>query len=469
MSVSRDRLARIILAGMNDIEEWRLGDPALAAAKGYPRVYPAEIIDDWGIVFVDVTLDASTGKVVCHEVNGPNAVGSDALTGDSVPRAANEAAQAIRRAKELGHLREDGTLARQVVTIHAHQHWPFFRTGGEFYPRVAAFADCLADALPGMTVACQAAGDALGDEQVSVVMGDVPSIAANVTVDPVSRAFRYRGRPVVFMGNPNLLSELIRTGVFAREDRDAAHPALRVFHAWRLAGLIHDKARQQDLFDETGIRPLAHFTATSVEDALAKTRRMLERHAVVLKPSDTSGGCGVTVVVPGMSDAQIMERIESLLAECRAKYGDNSDAMILPLRGFEFVRSTGYPLEDGEHLWDLRIAVLFEPGRASCYPVTLRLTPDPFDPDSFHLDKRQWVSNVSGRRETLLKSGMDDAVLAAVGLTDSLLEEAMLACARWTSKAWDCLARGGGKAGTVFEDSREEVGQPFYRGETFKV
>jgi hypothetical protein len=469
MTVCRDRLARIILAGMNDIQEWRLGDPALAAAKGYPREYSAEVIDDWGIVFVDITLDAATGTIVCHEVNGPNAVGSDALTGDSALRARNEASQAVRRAREFGYLREDGAMARPVVTIHAHQHWTFFRTGGEFYPRVACFADHLGDALPGQEVACYAAGDPLGEEAVAVVMGDVPSIAANVTVDAAGGGFRYRGRPVIFIGNPNLLPELIRTGKFARAHRDAGHPSLRVFHAWRFAGLIHDKARQQDLFEGTGIRPLRHFTASSIEDAVARSRTMLVHGPLVLKPSDTSGGTGVHVVVPDMSDDDIRDRIEALLTDCRLKYGDNSDAMILPIRGFEFVRSTGYPLDGGDHLWDLRIAVLFEPGRAACYPVSLRLTPDAFDAATFHLDRRQWVSNVSGRRETLLKSGMDDAVLEAVGMTGELMERAMQACVRWTAKAWDSTAREGAKTGAVYEDFCETADAPFYRGETFRV
>jgi hypothetical protein len=37
------RLLRSVLSGLNDIEEWRLGNAALAAAKGYPREFPAEL------------------------------------------------------------------------------------------------------------------------------------------------------------------------------------------------------------------------------------------------------------------------------------------------------------------------------------------------------------------------------------------------------------------------------------------
>lgn len=467
MSVDRDRLARIILAGMNDIQEWRLGNPALAAAKGYPREHQAGAIEDWGILFIDITRDAETGDIVCHEVNGPNAVGSDALTGDSMDRARNEAAQALRRAREYGHVDAHGTVISPFATIHAHQHWQFFRTGGEFYPRVAAFADCLGEALPAARVECQAAGDALGDEDVSVVMGDVPAVSSGIEFDPDARRFRFRGRPVVFAGNPNLLPELVRTGKIAPGVRDSGDPVLRIFHAWRLAGMIHDKNRQQDLFEDTGIRALRHFVARDVPEAVANCRELLTFGPVVIKPSDTSGGAGVNVVTAEMDDTAIRARIEDLLSECRAKYGDNADAMVWPIRGFEFVRSTGYPMDDGEHLWDLRIAVLFEPGRAFTYPVSLRLTPEAFDPARFAADRRHWVSNVSGRRETLLRSGMDDAVLASVGMTQTEIDRAMQACVKWTQKAWDLTARGAGRTGSVFEDSRDSAERPFYRSERF--
>src|SRR4030095_3952787 len=134
-------------------------------------------------------------------------------------------------------------------------------------------------------------------------------------------------------------------------------------------------------------------------------------------------------------------RARAVIGDCVAKYGDNAEAAAFPIRGFPFVRSTGYPMADGAHLWDLRIAVQFEPGRAHVYPVSMRIAPRPFDAASFHLDRDQWISNASGRRETLLKSGMDDAALGAVGMTPEVLERAFGACVRWTMKAWDAAAR----------------------------
>ena len=130
MTADAHQLLRIALAGNGDIEEWRLGDPVRAQAKGYPRSFVTPVLDDAGTVFVDVTLDHASGSPVCHEVNGPNGVGTDALTGDSAQRAGIEARQAVRRARELGLLDERGATREPVVTLHAHQHWSAFRTGG---------------------------------------------------------------------------------------------------------------------------------------------------------------------------------------------------------------------------------------------------------------------------------------------------------------------------------------------------
>src|SRR5512134_2930031 len=102
---------------------------------------------------------------------------------------------------------------------------------------------------------------------------------------------------------------------------------------------------------------------------------MLTRGAVVVKPNAGSGGAGIRVAVPGMGDAEIQSLIASVIEDCRAKYGEHVERMVFPLRGFEFVRSTGYPMADGGHVWDLRIGVLFEPGRAQVFPVSIRIAP----------------------------------------------------------------------------------------------
>ena len=117
------QLIRVILSHFGDIEEWRLGDSACAAAKGYPRAYDGSSIDDYGIVFVDIAVEEGTGALICYEVNGPNGIGSDALTGDSFARAKNESLQTIQRIRDFGHLRMDGSLNTSVVTLHAHTNW----------------------------------------------------------------------------------------------------------------------------------------------------------------------------------------------------------------------------------------------------------------------------------------------------------------------------------------------------------
>jgi len=468
MNPSKHQLVRILCQGLNDIEEWRLGNAELAAAKGYPRAYPADLIDDWGILFADFVLEAGTGTPICHEVNGPNAVGSDALTGDSALRAEGEARQTLRRVRELGWLGADGWLKQPVVTLHAHQHWRSFRTGGEFYPRVDQFAELLSQLLPNQDVCLRGGLDSLGTEAVAVVVGDVPSVAAGLELNRAARRFEYRGRPVVFIGNPNLLPELIRTRKLHPEEPQKLTRELRVFHAARLLPIILDKGQQQLLLAGTGVRPLRWFAAHTFDEALQRTRAFLAQGPVVLKPNATSGGTGVHVVAPGMTDQEIEQRLTAVVGDCVTKYGENAQATAFPLRGFEFIRSTGYPMADGEHLWDLRIGILLEPGQAKVFPVSLRLAPDPFDERTFHQGRDQWVSNVSGRQVTLLKSGMDDEVLQVIGMTDAKLDQVFAACVRWTMKAWDAASRDGGPMGNVYEDHCEQRDPTFYTTDKFR-
>lgn len=461
-------MLRTVLAHYGDIEEWRLGDAARAALKGYPRLYDAPLIDDFGIVFVDLVVERDSGALRCHEVNRPNAVGSDALTGDSLARAENEARQAVRRIREFGYLQPDGMLNTSVVSLHAHQHWKFFRTGGEFYPRVLDFAGVLEAMLPGNRVEIRAPEESLGGERITVLSGDVPAIAAGIEFDPESGGLTYQGRPVVFAGNPNLLPELVRTKKLARRGMGFDCADLRIFHAWRLLPVFQDRTRQQALLRGTGIEPMPSFEAMTIEEALAASKNMLGTGPLVLKPNGGSGGAGIRIVVPGMSDLEIHERINAVIGDCVAKYGANAESTAFPIRGFPFIRSTLYPMPDGGHTWDLRIAVLFEPGKAGAYPVSLRIAPDPFDPEDYYNLRDQWLSNVSGRQVTLRKSGMDDAALAAVGFTDEKLEQAMAASVAWCVKAWDRASRDGGGI-AVYEDACEEDDAAFYPWQKFSA
>lgn len=459
-------LLRIVFSNHGDIEEWKLADPAKARRLGFPREVAAPLIDDHATLFLDLALEHGSLQPVCHEVNGSNGVGSDALTGESGDRARIEAAQTLGRIRDLGHMREDGRPAVPVVTIHAHQHWRFFRTGGEFYPRVESYATELRRHWPDLPLKVRSAKDEPGDERVTVVVGDVPTVCAGLTLDPATRRFLFRGRPVVFLGNPNLLTELIRTGKLRSFSELWNEPAIRVLHGWRLLPAIQDKALQQILFRGTGIRPLRHFVAATASEAVDRARRMLEAGPVVLKPNATSGGAGVHVLVPGAAEDAVRAKVDELVEDCRMKYGDNSESFLFPIRGFEFVRSTGFRMEEGDHLWDLRIGLSLEPGRIQAYPVSLRFTPKPFDPERFHLDRDMWISNVSGRQSSLLKSGMDEEVLAAVGMSMDGLGRVMDECTKWAMKAWDSSARGGGVE-PVYEDACEAENPDFYPRHAF--
>ena len=96
----------------------------------------------------------------------------------------------------------------------------------------------------------------------------------------------------------------------------------------------------------------------------------------------------------------------------------------------------------------------------------MRLAAKPFDPETFALDRDQWVSNVSGRRVTLLKSGMDDAALSEVGLSPERVDALLGACVTWTINAWDASARGDEGLG-AYEDDAEARDPGFYPRERF--
>jgi hypothetical protein len=170
-----------------------------------------------------------------------------------------------------------------------------------------------------------------------------------------------------------------------------------------------------------------------------------------------------------MTEQQIKSTLDALVDDCRAKYGENAESTLFPIRGFEFIRSTGFPQPDGGRLWDLRIAVLFEPGKAHVFPGSLRFAPVPFDEKTFHLGRDQWVSNVSGRNVTLHRSGLDDAMLADIGMTDEIRGRAMKACVSWTQKAWDRSTRGGGTKAATYEDHCEESDKFFYPVDKFSA
>ncbi|MEM9301768.1 MAG: hypothetical protein AAGE01_06640 [Pseudomonadota bacterium] len=457
-------LLRMVLAQFGDIEEWRLGDPELAAQLGYPRSFSAPIISDYATLFIDYTLDARDGKPVCHEVNGANAVGSDALTGDSSRRAKLEAQQAVNRSREFGLLGQDLRPSRGIVTIHAHQHWRWFRTGGEFYPRVDAFAEALRNHWPGHAIVPRSAGDALGDETVSVMVGDVPAIGERLAFDEQTRQLTVDGRTVVFVGNPNVLTELVRLGKIDGEALAPDHPAVRVLHGARLFTAVQDKVLQQVFFRDTAVRRLRTLTLPDRSNAVRVLRRALAVGPLVVKPNGTSGGAGVHVVTPAMADAEIETVLDRLVDDCLAKYGEGFEDVLFPLRAFEFVASTGFERAGGGHLWDLRVGLELQPGRIDAYPVSMRLTPAPFDPKTFHKDRAQWVSNVSGRTERLLYSGMDQAALDAVGLTAARMEDLFAASVTWAMRAWDAAGRG---SGAVYEDRCELENPDFYPQQAF--
>src|SRR5262249_49163724 len=152
------------------------------------------------------------------------------------------------------------------------------------------FRGLLRDAMPENVVCMRGAHERLGEESISVVLGDVPAVTAGLTLD-ATFGFRYQGRPVIFAGNPNLLPELERTGTLPPGRlEDVPDATLRSFHAWRLSRVFHDKVRQQSLLRGTGIRPLRTFEARDRDEAVERATGVLGDGPCVLKPRAASGG-----------------------------------------------------------------------------------------------------------------------------------------------------------------------------------
>jgi hypothetical protein len=155
-----------------------------------------------------------------------------------------------------------------------------------------------------------------------------------------------------------------------------------------------------------------------------------------------SGGTGIRFCPPWFDDSKRANELRLLVAGAAKKYGDNIEDTLFPIRTFEFVRSTGYALEDGQHLWDLRVQVLISPGKIQASPAIIRLCPEQFDPTLFTRDSV--VSNLSGRppsiqfmRSPWARNETDQtSVLEACGVEAARLDDMLTACVRWCERAW---------------------------------
>ncbi|MFN3325584.1 MAG: hypothetical protein ACK5AZ_18975 [Bryobacteraceae bacterium] len=360
---------------------------------------------------IDVTLADSEVRLI--EANGSNgALSSTSAPGDRL------------RAIHMGFAFESKVRPPGPgVALLCHQAG--FLHLAEFFARAEFFR---AELSRRHDAALRGTGEALGDEDVAIVCGSTADVAA-ILQRRDTRLF-YMGRPVTFISNANLLPELARRGVIGYTD-GGYDVDLGVFHEGSSTPLIHDKALQQELTDGTGIRPLAWRLAHDREewtDAIVWFRQ--REMPCVAKMHAGSGGAGIELITPEMTDAECANALDRLLDSARKTYGANVEATAFPIALFEFAEADPVDVEGAPHLWDIRVMALVFPGGVDCHACVARLCPAPFDGS---WSRETWVSNLTGRdggqAERFLRSPGE------LGLTESDLRRILECCAEWSVAA----------------------------------
>lgn len=383
----------------------------------------------FGIFLLD-TLVARDGRICLIEANGSNAALSSAISGRDDRRA---------RHMYLTLRSRRWTDAPSVALI---AYAPSLLHIGELYLRAGVFAQYLSEEF---VVRLTNDRDHLGDEEISIVCGRIPDLADHITSD--GRGIYYRGRPVVFGTNPNLLPELVRRGII-RRDGDSYNPPPDFQHEGAAAAIVHNKSWQQDLAQGTGFTPLRHAEAVSEHDAWEIIESFIaDGMPVIGKINAGSGGVGIECFAPVNSVAERQRRLDNMLSTARERYGMNADDTIFPLRFFEFATSTPYTLRDGPRLWDFRFQCLVSPGRVEVTPCVIRLCPEAFDESTY--DRGGVVANLTGRPpslrylrapSSLRKSDPSVSVLDAMGIGQQRYYQMVESCARWSEAAYRGLA-----------------------------
>ncbi len=379
---------------------------------------------EYALVLLDVTLDVR-GNLRLIEANGSNAALSSAAENGE-----GDHARALHMAATFTARHRAG---EPVAVLIGHQAG--FHHIPEFYARAGCFAAALSHRHH---IHLRDPGELPGSEEVSIVVGSLDELAAHCATH--GTALNWRDRPVRFATNTNLLPELVRRGVISHGD---GQPALDLsfFHEGRLASLIHDKARQQDVARDTGIEPLRHAEAWSWDECLqVVTDFHRDGVTAVLKMNGGSGGTGIEFCAPG-EVCPPQERIRALMQSATEKYGSSVERTLFPIRIFEFAQSTPYLIKGQPHLWDLRVQCLISPGQIAIAPSLIRLCPEAFSGDTAKRDSV--VSNLTGRSPTLRfmrapwrpHADVGASEIEACGMTVENYTHLLRSCAAWCEAA----------------------------------
>jgi hypothetical protein len=401
-----------------------------AAACGNPFEGSARFdmpgIGGFGYFLLDVTRTEG-GQFHLIEANGSNAALSSSVTGRDDRRARHMYLTYKSKRKPRGQI--TCLLSHQKELIHV----------AEFYERAGVFAQCIAN---DQIVDLRAVDEDLGEEEVTVIVGAITDIAP--FVQKSGGTLLYRGRPVAFGSNPNLLAELVRLGVIGCEngiyDIDDS-----IFHEGRCTPVVHNKGLQQTLARGTRIAPLRWAEANDLEECIRVIECFRADGIVAVgKMNAGSGGAGIQFFTPDMSSEQCGHTLRQIIDSAQAKHGEAATRTLFPIRFFEFAQSTPYNIYGEPHLWDMRIQCLVQPGVVDVTPCVIRLCPEPFD------GSYSWntvVSNLTGRdpagASRFMRSPFAErrsqpgTVLAALGMSRESLRDVLEGCAQWCVAAWE--------------------------------
>lgn len=388
--------------------------------------FPTPTVDGFSYFLLDITQTAE-GRFHLIEANGSNAALSSSIVGRDDRRSRHMHMSYISRKTPQG----------QAVCLLTHQkaliHF------AEFYLRAGNFARLLAE---DQNVHLRDSSEELGDEEITVVVGAITDIAPMVTKEGDS--LFYKGRPVGFASNPNLLAELVRLGTLSVQSRGYDIDD-SIFHEGQCVPLVHDKGLQQMITENTNITPLRWSEGHDIDSCMRVIENFrADRIVTVGKMNAGSGGAGIQIFTPEMDMEQSRKTMISLVESAHSKHGSGVNRTLFPVRFFEFAQSTFYEVYGHPHLWDMRIQCLIQPGIVEVTPCVIRLCPKPFD-GSYLWDTV--VSNLSGRDPQLahlfLRSPFANrrsqpiTVLEGIGMTDDSLHILMEACAKWCAEAWN--------------------------------
>lgn len=346
--------------------------------RSTPRAYPG--LAKATFALPDVILDCA-GRLRLCELNTSNGAGTSVLGYDG-PRAGHQLAALIAR----GPIPANGVIVLSMS--------PDTNAKPEIGARAILLA-ALAEERLGMPVAALSAQHALPDGVV-VVCDTIPNVADHLEI--TGGELLFRGRPVVSLANPNVLSELARRLGRSLEDVVRAVPEGTIHEGNDVALLGFDKIAQQAVAARTpGWTPVAcKVVGDDVDEVVDAALAMAKVFgASIIKPLGASGGTGVIPVNATAERGEVVAMVREAMETLARKYGP-AWSSTCPLAVFEWIEAAAALTGSGEFRWDLRVAVLATPDQTIVAPLAGRLAPAPVGGP---ITRANGVANITDREK----------------------------------------------------------------------